>query len=270
MRNMRIQVTKPQARATSRHVKLLPNHRAHDAQHLIERWSALAQRTGCHLETLCMADHLPVIILESAAARQGAEAVYLSAGVHGDEAAAAWGLLAWAEEHEEQVRDGAFLIAPCLNPVGLLLNTRADHRGIDLNRTFHNAEDVICGAWQRWITGRAMKFGLCLHEDYDGQGLYLYELNHGSQTVGHDIMRQCASVIQPDPRGDIDGQQADRGVIRRQDVPTHLPGMPEAVELQRRNCPLTLTFETPSEFDLDIRVQAQVKFVESAIAILSR
>lgn len=262
-------MTNASPRPTSRRVKLLPNHRAHDAQHLIQRWSVLAQRTGCALETLCMADDLPVIVLESPAAHQGAEAVYLSAGVHGDEAGAAWGLLAWAEKHAAHLRDGAFLIAPCLNPVGLMLNTRADHRGIDLNRAFHNAEDLICGAWQRWITGRAMKFGLCLHEDYDGQGLYLYELNHATQTSGHDIMRQCASVIQVDPRTDIDGQPADHGVIRRRELPTHLPGMPEAVELHLRNCPLTLTFETPSEFDLDIRVQAQVRFIESAIAILS-
>lgn len=250
-------------------MKLLPNHRAHDAQHLIERWSVLAKQTGCVLDTLCLADDLPVIVLESAAAQQGQEAIYLSAGVHGDEAGAAWGLLSWAEKHAQDLREGSYLIAPCINPAGLVLNTRADHRGIDLNRQFHDASDLICGAWQRWITGRAMRFGLCLHEDYDGQGIYLYELNHASTTVGHDIIKQCASVIQADPRADIDGQPAENGVLRRKELPTHLPGMPEAVELHLRNCPLTITFETPSEFDLDTRVRAQVKFIEATIAILS-
>jgi hypothetical protein len=151
------------------------------------------------------------------------------------------------------------LIAPCLNPVGLTLNTRADHRGIDINRRFHDAEDVICGPWQRWITEKAMRFGLCLHEDYDAQGIYLYELNHARETAGHGIIEQCSRVIAPDPRTNIDGQRAKGGVIRRRTLPTHLPGMPEAIELHQRGCPLTLTFETPSEFDLDTRVRAQCK-----------
>lgn len=250
-------------------MKLLPHHRAHDAQHLIQRWVVLAQQTACKIDTLCMADDLPVIVLESQAAQKGEAAIYLSSGVHGDEAGAAWGLLMWAEKHAEKLREGAYLIAPCINPVGLMLNTRADHRGIDLNRHFHASDDPFSGAWQRWITGRKMHFGLCLHEDYDGQGIYLYELNHAVRIAGHDIMALCGSVIPPDPRADIDGQAAVNGVIRRDTMPENLPGMPEAVELHLRDCPLTLTFETPSEFDLDIRVQAQVKFIESAIAVLA-
>lgn len=246
-------------------MKLLPNHRAHDARHLIQRWRVLARDTGCRVTTLCEVEGLPVIVLESAAARQGLPAAYLSSGVHGDEAGSAWGLLHWAEKHGHELKRGSFLIAPCLNPVGLTLNTRTDHRGIDINRRFHDAEDVICGPWQRWIARKVMRFGLCLHEDYDAQGIYLYELNHARQTAGHGIIERCSRVIAPDPRASIDGQRARKGVIRRRTLPTHLPGMPEAIELHVRGCPLTLTFETPSEFALDTRVRAQVKFVEAAM-----
>ncbi len=35
-------------------------------------------------------------------------------------------------------------------------------------------------------------------------------------------------------------------MIRRRTLPTNLPGMPEAIELHVRGCPVTLTFETPS------------------------
>lgn len=251
-----------------RAVKLLPNHRAHDAQHLIRRWRVLAREAGCKTRVLCEVGGLPVLALESPAAQQGAPAAYLSSGVHGDEAGSAWGLLLWAEKHSKQLAQGSFLIAPCLNPVGLMLNTRADHRGIDINRRFHDAEDVICGPWQRWVAGRALRFGLCLHEDYDGQGIYLYELSHARKTAGHEIIGRCARVIAPDPRTAIDGQRARGGVIRRRTMPTHLPGMPEAIELHQRGCALTLTFETPSEFDLDMRVRAQVKFIESALEVL--
>lgn len=252
----------------SQRVKLLPHHRAHDARHLIQRWRMLARETGCKVRTLCTVDGLPVIVIESAAAQSGAPAAYLSSGVHGDEPGSAWGLLMWAEKHARELKSGSFLIAPCLNPVGLTLNTRADHRGIDINRRFHDAEDAICGPWQRWITGKAMRFGLCLHEDYDAQGIYLYELNHARQTKGHDVIDKCSRVIAPDPRTNIDGQRARGGVIRRRTMPTHLPGMPEAIELHVRGCPVTMTFETPSEFDLDRRVRAQVRFIEAAVEAL--
>jgi hypothetical protein len=114
-----------------------------------------------------------------------------------------------------------------------------------------------------------MRFGLCLHEDYDAQGIYLYELNQAPQTAGHAIIGRCARVIAPDPRKNIEGRRADRGVIHRRKLPTDLPGMPEAIELHLRGCPVTLTFESPSEFDLDKRVQVQVRFVESALDLLA-
>lgn len=222
------------------------------------------------MKILCRVDGLPVIVVESAAAREGVPAAYLSSGVHGDEPGAAWGLLVWAEKHARELKRESFLIAPCLNPVGLTLNTRTDHRGIDINRRFHDAEDLICGPWQRWITGKVMRFGLCLHEDYDAQGIYLYELNHKRWTAGHAIIDRCSRMIAPDPRKNIDGQRAKNGVIRRRTLPTQLPGMPEAIELHLRGCPVTITFETPSEFDLDRRVRAQVRFVEVAMEAFSK
>lgn len=90
-------------------MKLLPNHRAHDARHLIQRWRVLAREAGCKARVLCEVDGVPVIAIESAAAQKGAPAVYLSSGVHGDEAGSAWGLLAWAEKHRKQLERGAFL-----------------------------------------------------------------------------------------------------------------------------------------------------------------
>lgn len=259
-------MTKP---GHSQRVKLLPHHRAHDARHLIQRWRVVAKNAGCKVRVLCEVEGLPVLVIESAAAQAGVPAVYLSSGAHGDEPGSAWGLLTWAEKQVKKLKRGSFLIAPCLNPAGLMLNTRVDHRGIDINRRFHDADDVICGPWQRWIAGRAMQFGLCLHEDYDAQGIYLYELNHARQTVGHDIIEKCSRVIAHEPRTSIDGQRAKKGVIRRRTLPTHLPGMPEAIELHVRGCPVTLTFETPSEYDLDRRVRAQVKFIEAALAVLA-
>jgi hypothetical protein len=57
------------------------------------------------------------------------------------------------------------------------------------------------------------------------------------------------------------------GVIRRSTIPPDLPGMPEAIELWQLGCPITLTFETPSEFSFDDRVQTQAEFVSAAIRL---
>jgi protein MpaA len=77
-----------------------------------------------------------------------------------------------------------------------------------------------------------------------------------------------AKPIATDPRRRIDGQRANGGLIRRKKMPTHLPGMPEAIELHLRGCPLTFTFETPSEFSLDDRVATQMNFIRCALEVI--
>ena len=243
---------------------LLPFHQAHDVDALLLRWQKLARSLRLPLVTLTNSAGIPVWALESPAARAGEPAIYLSAGVHGDEAAPPWALLLWAEQNAAIWSRGSFLILPCLNPVGLKLNTRLDHRGRDINRRFHLTRDPLSGPWRRWLATRRLRVGICLHEDYDAQGCYLYELGPQSQSLGPALLQSCSKAILPDPRRRIDTSLARNGVIRRKKLPTHLPGMPEAVELHRVGCPVTLTFETPSEFSLDDRVACQMAFIEAA------
>ncbi|TDU72829.1 succinylglutamate desuccinylase/aspartoacylase family protein [Prosthecobacter fusiformis] len=242
---------------------LLPLHQAHDYRALMARWRGLAGRLKVKFQTLTEVQGVKVHWLETG---HGDEPViYLSSGVHGDEVGAAWGLLLWAEENEALLLKHRFLIFPCLNPFGLMLNTRADHHGQDLNRRFHIEDDDICGPWRRLMVGRSLGIGLCLHEDYDGQGCYVYELSHHRQALSQDIMANLRT-LPPDPRKSIDGSRAVLGVIRRKKVPLRLPGLPEAIVLHQLGCETTLTFETPSEFSLDDRVQAQVEFVNAVLS----
>ncbi len=232
----------------------------------MRRWAALAKELRLTTTTLAISEGVPVLAYSTAAADEGQPAMYLSAGVHGDEAAPPWALLFWAEKNARALQKGSFLILPCVNPIGLARNTRVDHRGLDINRLFHDANDPICGPWQRWITHRPMRAGLCLHEDYDAQGCYVYELSHLRAAISPAILQRCARHIDIDPRRTIDGSKAKAGMIRRKKLPTHLPGMPEAIELHNFGCPLTLTFETPSEFSLDTRVATHMSFIDAAIS----
>jgi hypothetical protein len=104
-----------------------------------------------------------------------APAVAIAAGVHGDEPAASWALLAL-------VRDGfldssfAYRIWPCTNPSGYELGTRANAEGFDVNRSFGRggqtpeAKAII-------TANRDRKFALTIdmHEDYEAEGFYCYE-----------------------------------------------------------------------------------------------
>lgn len=218
------------------------------------------------MRTLTESGDEKIMYLESHERRQGGQdTIYLSSGVHGDEAAAAWGLLIWAERHLEQLRAGRFLIFPCLNPHGLRQNTRTDHRGLDLNRCFHLESDLLCGPWRQKVLPRRLKLALCLHEDYDALGCYVYVLGRIDPALPARLMSAPDLRLPPDPRSRIDGSRAKSGIIHRRTLPTHLPGLPEAVVLWQQGCPLTLTFETPSEMGFEARVETQVAFTRAVI-----
>lgn len=247
-------------------VNPMPMHHCHDYAALAARWRELGRRAGLKVRELCRAGGEAVLWLESARAEAGEPVTYVSAGVHGDEAGATSGLLRWAEGNADRLRAGAYLIFPCLNPVGLMLNTRADWRGLDLNRRFHLDDDPVCGAWREVMTGRAVQLGICLHEDYDAHGMYVYELSRLPKGWSGEVLQRIATRRMPvDRRRKIDGRTAMNGVIQRRRTPAGLPGWPEAVALHEMGCEVSLTFETPSEFALDDRVRAQAGFLRIAI-----
>jgi murein peptide amidase A len=241
-------------------------HRCHDYKYLVQRWKALAKRAGLLFKPFAKAGDWPVYYVETpvSSTKERVQWSYISAGVHGDEAAAPWGLLQWAEAHVVQLREQPFLIFPALNPIGLMLNTRADDRGVDINRAFNHPDDPLISGWRKVVGERPLAIGLCLHEDYDGEGCYLYELTRRKRSVGPDILRDTSAIIPIDSRSSIDGRHARDGLLVRR-VPPNLPGHPEAIVLHYLGAPLALTFESPSEFSLADRIAVQRRFIESAL-----
>ena len=245
-------------------IPFLPRHRAHDYAALMAGWERVVTLAGLQATTLGMGGALPIVVFESAAAAQGRPAVYLSAGVHGDEPAPPWGLLSWALDHLDLLRTGSFILSPCLNPVGLVGNTRMDGQGKDLNRRFHITRDPLIKAWRTFMKGRLLVFSLCLHEDYDSQGCYVYEVSNQRRLQCEAPMAAIEEFLPRDLRREIEGRPARRGIIRPKIIPPGLHG-PEALVLHQQGCPVTLTFETPSEFGLDDRVRAHRRFIEASL-----
>ena len=243
-------------------------HRAHDYALLAQRWAALAKRTGLRWRRFATAGKWPLFFAESRAARNDARpTIYLSSGVHGDEAAAPWGLLAWAEDNAARLKTHRFLIFPCLNPHGITMNTRVDQRGVDINRTFHLGDDPLITAWRAVVRGRPPALALCLHEDYDAQGCYVYELRNAPGKVGPTALRACASIIPRDRRKMIDGRNVRQGHFLRRGkfTPKGAAGLPEAVALHHLGSRVTLNFESPSEYSLLDRIAVQQQFIATVL-----
>jgi hypothetical protein len=244
----------------------LDGHRAHDVALLLRRWRELAERADLNWRRIATAGGHGVFCASAKSlAVDEANLLYLSAGVHGDEAAPPWALLEWAGQNIAQLRSLPVVIFPCLNPDGIRHNTRVDQRGVDINRTFNSTRDPLIRAWRAALGKRRPALALCLHEDYDAQGCYVYELTQEADTIGEAGLRACAGIIAPDARGKIDGRVMKNGLfVRRGDfAPPDLPGLPEAIMLHRLGSRRTLTFETPSEFSLVDRIAAQRRFIET-------
>ena len=247
------------------------NLRPHDYRHLVERWRALARRAGVRMRKLARTDGCDVFVLQTAALKSEG-GIYISAGIHGDEPAASQGLLAWAEANAARLRDLPLLLFPCLNPWGLTHNTRVDSNGDDLNRMFHREDVPVIGAIRKLIAGHRFALALQLHEDYDGEGFYLYEVQRTPPYWGEKLLAAAARHIAIEPRGRIDGRLARGGLVRRRVDQRRFGrvGYPEAIWLHLHHSERTFTIESPSEFALERRIRAHVAVIDAAVRLALR
>jgi len=247
--------------------RALRQDRSHDYPHLIRRWRTLARRAGLTMEKYVNTAGFDLYFLESSRVAEAGPSIYLSAGIHGDEAAATEGLLLWAEKNLPLLRAVRVLIFPCLNPWGLAGNCRMDAEGRDLNRCYNRTDVPQIAAQLKLMAGRRFDLAVTLHEDYDARGLYLYEVPSRPRYWAEAMVKAAARNIPADLRRKIDGRSARGGVVRRAVKPDLMPDWPEAFVLHFRHATRTFTVETPSEFFLDDRVSAQVAVIAKAVAL---
>jgi murein peptide amidase A len=245
------------------------SHRAHDYAHLVRRWRAVARQAGVRLTPFAHAEQFDVFFLQTPAlAATGG--LYISAGIHGDEAGATEGLIAWAEKNARRLATLPLLIFPCLNPWGLTQNLRTNEAGLDLNRTFAHDDAPVTRMLRTLLRPHRFTLALTLHEDYDAQGVYLYEVRGARPFWGEQVLAKVARHLPLDPRRKIDISTATGGIIRRrfdERRATQIGGFPEAVYLQQHHAERSITFETPSEFALERRVAAQAAAIEACVRL---
>lgn len=241
--------------------------RAHDYAHLIRRWRRVAARARLDMQEFSESGGYPIYRLASRRPDPTAVSIYFSAGIHGDEAAATEGLVTWAEENPDVLRRLRVLIFPCLNPWGLVNNSRLDARGRDLNRLYGKRRAPQIGHQIRAIGADTFDVAMTLHEDYDARGIYIYEVAAKKPFWAEELLAAAAAHLPPDPRKSIEGRRAKGGIVRRNITPDLMPDWPEAFVLHFSYARRTFTIETPSEFDLEARAAAQVAVIARAVEL---
>ncbi len=227
-------------------------HAGHAAGFRVERYGEIA---GCPLLALTRRTPGP------------RPRLYLSAGMHGDEPAAPLALLELLAAGRLDDRANWFL-CPLLNPTGHARGTRENHDGLDLNRDYQDLQAAETRAHIAWLQ-RQPRFDLtfCLHEDWESQGFYLYELNPDDRpSLAGPMIEAVAADCPIESAAIIDGREsAAPGIIRPVNDPLLRAHWPEAIYLRHHHTTLSYTLESPSALPLARRIHALRTAIEAAL-----
>jgi len=228
-----------------------------------------ATSAGWQVESFPESGSIPLVALRRSWSPD-APKVYLSTGIHGDEPAgpAAVRRLFDANLWPEGMD---IWLCPCLNPTGFPLNRRENAEGIDLNRQYLNTWARETKAHIAWLKEQPrFDVTLCLHEDWEANGFYLYELNPERRaSFAEAIIDAVNSVCPIDLSPEIEGRSAQGGIIRPSTDPRSRPDWPEAFYLLTNKTSLSYTLEAPSDFQLATRVSALVAAVRTVLSLIS-
>jgi hypothetical protein len=203
--------------------------------------------------------------------------LYISAGIHGDETSGPMAILKMLRDREF-FADFNVTLFPILNPDGLAKNLRENSDGIDLNRDYRNPKSAeITSHIEALKTLGKFDAAMMLHEDYEGIGAYLFELNDElPPDLGAKIVTAMGQHLPIDMRPQIDEFPAHGGVLSRKDIVAlrgpieDRPEWPEAIYLSVNHTKVSYTTETPKPFPLEQRIEAQIAAVKTLMAALQK
>ncbi|MDP3073147.1 MAG: M14 family metallocarboxypeptidase [Opitutaceae bacterium] len=230
------------------------------------RLEAAAQAQGFQVDRFGTAGGVPLLGL---ARRPGGTKpnIYLSAGIHGDEPAPPLALLDWLERGWFDER-AAWHLCPLLNPTGFTHGTRNNADDVDLNRDFKSPRTAEIRGHVAWLERQpAFDLAICLHEDWEAGGFYLYELNALDLPSPARAMLAAVSTICPiEPAAVIDGRPTDEpGIIRPVADPLLRDMWPESIFLRHHHARLGYTLESPSALPLPKRIAVLQHAVAAAV-----
>jgi protein MpaA len=231
------------------------------------RLTAAARDAGLKLHRFGEVAGLPLVALTGRKSGPRPR-IYVSAGIHGDEPAGPMTLLSLLERRVFDDR-AVWFICPLLNPAGFLRRTRENAEGIDLNRDYRSLQSAEIQAHARWLRSQPnFDLSLCVHEDWEANGYYLYELNPFNRpSLARAIVGAVERACPIERATVIDGREiAETGIIRPLSDPLQRELWPESIYLRAHHTRLSYTLESPSTFPIEQRVAAHTAAIEVAIA----
>ena len=235
----------------------------------LARVEAAASRRNFRIERFGSIDGTPLLALTRRTAGPRPR-IYLSAGIHGDEPAPPLALL---DLIEHGVFDGraTWFLCPLLNPAGFSCRRRENAAGLDLNRDYKALRSLEIQAHARWLQSQPnFNVTFHLHEDWEANGFYLYELcADATRSLAQSMIEAVRPVMPIETATVIDGRPiAEPGIIRPVAEPDLRDSWPESIYLRAHHTQLGYTLETPSSAPLEHRLAALRRAVEAAIATL--
>ncbi len=214
----------------------------------------------------------PLWALRKHSATKDAPWIYLASGVHGDEPAGPLALLRLVREKffSEQYN---WLICPAINPGGLQAKTRECPAGIDVNRDYRDPKSIEAKQHLAFLLGEqaagrpGYALSILLHEDWESQGFYMYELNRQkTPLLAPKILAAVEPICGVDHSPVIEGMDAKNGLITRPiEGFEDRPLWPEALWLVMNRTDHNMTLEAPSAQPLEPRVAALCAAVRTAV-----
>ena len=240
-----------------------------DLTSLLQALQQAALANGFQVEEFGRIGNWPLLAFTRPLAPIGVPRVYLSAGIHGDEPAPPRTLLRLLHEGFFDGRC-SWHICPMLNPVGSHAGKRENGEGIDLNRDYKSRLAPESRAHIAWLE-RQPRFdlNLCVHEDWESTGYYLYELNPTGRPTLANVMIEAAEKLGPiEEASVIDGRPIDeRGIIRPVSDPQLREQWPEAIYLNTNHGTLHYTLESPSARPLAQRIDTHCAVIRRALEV---
>ncbi|MFA6545817.1 MAG: M14 family metallocarboxypeptidase [Limisphaerales bacterium] len=237
-----------------------------DIHHVCHAGVRAARQHGWQVASIPFSAHGELLTFQRLAPRARRN-LYVSAGIHGDEPAGPLAVQRLMEENRWP-DDANLFLCPCLNPTGFPEGRRENLHGKDLNRDYRHHETAEVRAHIAWLeTLPRFDLTLCLHEDWEANGFYLYEVNpDGLPSLAEKVIKAVEPLCPIDQSETIDGRPAASGIIRPDLDPAKRPQWPEAFFLLQTRTRLSYTLEAPSDFPLPTRVNALVAAVNAALA----
>jgi protein MpaA len=236
-----------------------------DIHSVLREVEMLSRQTGWESEPILISEKVSIPAYRKPSS-SSEKHLYVSAGIHGDEPAGPLAVRKLFQENRWPADLNLWLI-PCLNPHGFVQNARGNEEGIDLNRDYRALKTALVRAHTVWLDARPrFALSICLHEDWEANGFYLYELNPDLQPSFADvIIREVSRVCPIDLSPVIEGRDAKNGVICANPDLVKRPDWPEAFYLIHNKTRLSYTLEGPSDFPLPTRIHALATGVQTIL-----